>query len=159
MNIKLTNGKPATEDAIKALQDALKCQLSESFKIFLRANDGAKPETNIFGVNEKTEGGVNGFIPASEIIQNRTYIENLPPRGYPVAWAQGGNYVFIDEDRNGAVFFWDHEEPENVVEVAPDFGRFLEILEPFDVRSVELKPGQLKKVWVDPEFAKRFKKK
>jgi hypothetical protein len=154
----MRNGKPASEASIGALQAALGCQLSDSFAGFLRSNDGAEPETNIFEIGEKNESGVNKFIGANEILKERRHIENLPTRAYPVAWAEGGNYVFVDEGRNGVVFFWDHETPENIIELAPDFGAFLNLLEPFDAKSIQLKPGQVKNVWVDPEFLKRIKK-
>ena len=158
MKIKLKNGKPAAEETTLALETALDCRLSASFKVFLQAHDGAQPETNIFKIGGKNESGVNRFIPAGEIQKERDRIENIPKKGYPVAWAEGGNYVFIDEGRNGAVFFWDHELPEKIIELAANFGAFLDILEPFDIKTIQLKPGQVKKVWIDPEFLKRLKK-
>jgi cell wall assembly regulator SMI1 len=157
MKIKLHGGKPASEQNISALETALGCELSESFKQFLRAHDGAEPETNIFSVDDKNECGVNGFIPSEEVLKERSYIENLPPKALPIAWAEGGNYVFIDEGKNGAVFFWDHETAEATA-LAVTFGDFLNLLEPFDISTVKLKPGQVKKVWIDPEFLKRLKK-
>ena len=33
------------------------------------------------------------------------------------------------------------------------------MLQPFDVSKIELKPGQVKKVWVDPEFLREFGQK
>jgi hypothetical protein len=157
MKIKLKNGKIVSEEKMLAVQAALGCQLSDSFKSFVRINDGAEPDTNIFKIGEKNECGVNRFIPLDQIPKERTHIENIGKDAYPVAWAEGGNYVFIDENTGGAVFFWDHEEPEKITELAPSFGAFLDILEPFDVKKVILKPGQVKKVWVDPEFLKRLK--
>jgi hypothetical protein len=158
MKIKLTKGKPASEETCVSLQSALGCHLSDSFKSFLRDNDGAEPETNILKITNKNESGVNRFIPVREILKERTHIENIPDKAYPVAWAEGGNYVFVDEEKDGAVFFWDHEAPENIVKLAPNFGAFLDLLEPFDIKKIELKPGQVKKVWIDPEFLKRLKK-
>jgi hypothetical protein len=158
MKIKLKKGKPASDESILALQAALGCQVSDSFRGFLHANDGAEPETNIFKITEKNESGVNRFIPVSEILKERGRIENIPAKAYPVAWAEGGNYVFVDEGKNGAVFFWDHELPEEPTRLAASFGAFLDLLEPFDIQKIELKPGQVKKVWVDPEFLKRLKK-
>ena len=76
-----------------------------------------------------------------------------------MAWAEGGNYVFVDEAMNGAVFFWDHEIPEEPTKLADNFQAFLDGLQPFDVKSIELKPGQVKRVWVDPEFLKKLKNK
>ena len=74
-----------------------------------------------------------------------------------MAWAEGGNYVLVDEGRKGTVWFWDHEIPDAPTELAPNFGAFLNLLEPFDIATIQLKPGQVKKVWIDPEFLKRLK--
>lgn len=81
-------------------------------------------------------------------------IENLPGRSFPVAWAEGGNYVFVNLAAGGAVFFWDHERPENIVRLASSFRSFLELLEPFDINSIKLKPDQVKKARIDPDFLK-----
>jgi len=148
MKIKLHGGKPASEEAILDLEAALGYRLSDSFRTFLRTEDGAKPETNVFR-NIDSNCAVNGFIPASEIGRERARVENILPRAYPVDWAEGGNYVFADEDQNGAVFFWDHEHPDETTELAASFGAFLDLLEPFDIRTIQMKAGQLKKVWVD----------
>lgn len=156
--IKLKKGKCASEISLKALETALSCRLSESFRVFSLSNDGAKPEPNIFKISDRNESGVNQFIPVNEIPKERTYIENIPDRAYPIAWAEGGNYIFINEDKSGAVFFWDHENPDQITKLGNDFEAFLSSLEPFDVKSVQLKPGQVKKVWVNPDFIKKFKK-
>jgi SMI1-KNR4 cell-wall len=158
MKIKLKNGKCASEVALHALETALFCRLSESFRAFSLSNDGAEPETNIFRISDRNESGVNRFIPVNEIPKERAFIENLPERAYPIAWAEGGNYVFINEDQGGAVFFWDHENPNQITKLEADFGAFLDVLEPFDIKSVQLKSGQVKKVWVNPDFIKKLKK-
>ena len=145
MKVKLRNGKAASEESILTVEAELGCLLSASIKAFWRTQDGAEPETNIFKISASNDSGVNEFIPVAEIRRERTHIENIPLRGYPVAWAEGGNYVFIDEAKDGAVFFWDHEEPEDPVELAGSFDAFLDSLEPFDVKSIELKPGQVKR--------------
>lgn len=157
MKVKLQDGKIASEQDVLALETRLGCELSDSFRKFLQQDDGAKPETNIFRIDDKNESGVNKFIPAAEILKELGYIENIPPNAFPVAWAEGGNYVFIDEGKNGAVYYWDHEAAE-ATELASTFGDFLNLLQPFDITSVKLKPGQVKRVWIDPEFLKRFKK-
>ena len=157
MKVKLRNGKAAPEESILAAETRLGYVISTSFRTFLRTQDGAEPETNIFRVSTRNDSGVNRFIPVTEIGDERTRIESIPAKGYPVAWAEGGNYVFIDEAKHGAVFFWDHEEPEDPVELAGSFDAFLNLLEPFDIKSIELKPGQVKRVWVDPEFLKKLK--
>jgi hypothetical protein len=111
MNVTLKNGQSASEESILALESALGLRLSGSFKNFIREHNGAKPENNIFRISDDNDGGVDQFIPVQEIVNERARIENLPVKAYPVAWAEGGNYLFIDEDQDGAVFFWDHEVP------------------------------------------------
>ena len=155
MKIKLNNGKPAAEESIVALEAALGFPLSDSFRVFAKSQDGAKPEANIFKVSHDNRCGVNRFIPVSEISKERTRLDHLGQRAYPVAWAEGGNYVIIDEGRHGAVFFWDHEAPKTPAELAGGFAAFHDLLEPFDAGMVRLEPGQVKRVWVDPEFLKK----
>ncbi len=116
--------------------------------------DGAKPETNIFRVSDNNDSGVNEFITISEILKARAHMENIPTRAHPVAWVEGGNYVFVDEDKKGL----GHELPDEPTELAGGFGAFLELLEPFDIKTIQLRRGQVKKVWVDPEFLKSLKK-
>ena len=53
------------------------------------------------------------------------------------------------------VYFWDHEIDNDKV-VAENFAEFLERLEPFDLSSVTLKPGQDLGGWVDPDFKPEF---
>lgn len=159
MKIRLKNGKGASEERILSLEATLGCRLSDSFRNFLQTHDGAEPETNRFRINEKNSSGVNRFIPVREIQRERTRIENIPRGAYPIAWAEGGNYVFVDEDKGDAVFFWDHEIPDKPVKLASGFDAFLELLEPFDIKTVQLKPSQVKKVWVDPDFLKTLKDK
>ena len=156
MTVKLADGSAASPASIKALETDLGFQISDSFREFISTQDGASPETNIFRVSEKNQSGVNEFIPAASIAAERTYLENLPQKAYPVAWAEGGNYVFIDEGRNGEVFYWDHEVPEEISRLADNFAAFLALLKPFDIKSIKIKPGQVKRVWVDPEFLKQL---
>jgi hypothetical protein len=68
VNVKLQGGKAASEQNILALETGLGCKLSDSFRKFLQAHDGAKPETNIFKINGKNECGVNRFIPSDEVL-------------------------------------------------------------------------------------------
>ena len=158
MKIILHQGKPAPKEAILALEAFIGHDISAAFREFLEANDGAKPESNIFKISVDNDSGVNKFIPVSQIPQELELIGNLPPRTYPIAWAEGGNYVVIDEDREGKVFFWDHETRGSLIMLANNLGEFLMLLHPFDARSIPLRPDQVKRVWVDPEFLKKLKK-
>jgi hypothetical protein len=136
----------------------LGCPISDSFRRFVSENDGSEPESNQFKIGDDNGAAVNRFIPVSEILEERQYIDNCPSQAYPIAWASCGNYVLLDEGEGGKVYFWDHEfEDENITELADNFDAFLSIVEPDDVNSTELKPEQVLKVWANPEFLKRIK--
>lgn len=47
--------------------------------------------------------------------------------------------------------FWDHELEEETA-ISSTFSEFLDSLRNFDPASVELKPGQLISVWIDPSL-------
>jgi hypothetical protein len=159
MKVKLKNGRRASEEAIVALETVLGRTVSHSFRIFVQTYDGAEPETNTFRISEDNDSGVNEFIPTSKILNERAYVRGIPTGAYPVAWAEGGNYVFVDEGQSGAVYYWDHELTDGpVTRLASDFDTFLNLLEPFDIRTIKLKPDQVEKVWIDPEFLKSLKK-
>jgi hypothetical protein len=158
MKIELKNGKSASLDAIAALEKNLGRPLSSSVKLFLQTNDGAETEPNRFKIDGKNEGGINEFIPASQIWKERTYIENIPKLAYPIAWAACGDAVLIDEGAGGAVFYWEHEYEDRITKLADDFETFLNQLEPFDISKITLKPGQVKRVWTHPDFDKLVKK-
>lgn len=159
MKIKLRGGRSALKKDVKKLEVALGCSISESFRRFVSENDGSKPEANRFPVGKANGAAVNRFIPVSEILAERQYIDDVPTHAYPIAWASCGNYVLLDEGKGGKVYFWDHELPdENIIKLADNFDEFLSRLEPFDINSIELKPGQVIEVWADPEFLKKFKK-
>ena len=85
MKVKLQGGRTGSQQDVPALETQLACKLSDSFRKFLQEYDGAKPETNIFSIDEKNESGVNEFIPAAEILKERSHIENIPVKAFPVA--------------------------------------------------------------------------
>jgi hypothetical protein len=154
MKVKLTKGRSATKDDVSALQGVIGRPLSPDVLAFFAESDGAEPETNIFKINNGNESGVNDFIPVKKIANEIRAIGSLPSGAYPIAWAEGGNYIIVNETENGAVFFWEHEKVDGVVRLASNFNSFLRMLEPFDINSIELKPGQVKKAWIDPDFLK-----
>lgn len=154
MSIKLSQGQTATASDIRLLEHRLGITLPPAFLKFIAENDGAIPEPNIINVGEKNSSGINQFIPVREIPSEMRAIENLPLQSFPIGWAEGGNYFIIDPKVDGKVFFWDHECPEEIVVIADGIQAFLEMLEPFDLNTIVLEPGQVKKAWIDPEFLK-----
>jgi hypothetical protein len=153
MSVKFRNGQPQSESALKAFEEQIGVMLPHDFREFTRLHNGAEPETNIFSAGKGNESCVNRFIPLEKILSERTHIDQERLRFLPVAWAEGGNYVCLDLD-NGGIFFWDHEEPSDELKLAESFRHFIEMLAPFDVKDVTLKPGQVKKAWIDPDFLK-----
>ena len=69
----------------------------------------------------------------------------------------------LRQEDYGAVFFWDHElESEQAIAAAlaklnSSFDGFFASLRKFDPASVQLRPGQAEKAWIDPEFLKNLK--
>jgi len=61
-----------------------------------------------------------------------------------------GNYFVL---LNGCVFFWDHETEESEV-LSDSISDFVSRCSAAE--EVELEPGQIESVWIDPEFAKQF---
>ena len=61
-----------------------------------------------------------------------------------------GNY-FIEIDSE--VLFWDHETNEQKI-LSSSLSEFVSGCEALS--EVELEPGQVESVWVDPEFAEKF---
>src|SRR5882762_7869503 len=82
--------------------------LPTSYKDFLAQHDGAKPEENIFRVDERRTAGVERFIPAAEIPHVRDAVDGCPKNMLQFAESAGGNLIYLDP-ANGAVYFWDHE--------------------------------------------------
>lgn len=152
--VSLKGGKTHNNDEIDDVETELGLRFPDDYRRFLLGQDGARPESNIFTVSEALESGVNQFIPMNEIRKERDYLDNLAPVEIPIAWAEGGNYVCLNMSGKGSIFFWDHEEPDTKHRLADNFAEFFEMLSPFDPEEVTLKPGQVKKAWIDPDFLK-----
>ncbi len=133
MKITLTEGKPAPLEAVQKLEKVLGCPISGEFRRFISNNDGARPQPNSFPIGDDNSSGVRKFIPVSNILEEREYIDNIPVRAYPIAEDSFGNYVLLDEGTGGKIYFWDHEfEDENITHLADSFDEFLSILQPDD---------------------------
>lgn len=153
MSVKLKKSRSLREAEILAFEKSSGVVLPKEYRDFVRACDGAVPESNIFPIGDGNDSGVNEFIPLRKTLPERKFVDHVTVDFLPVAWAEGGNYVCLELE-NGGVFFWNHEDPSNTAKLAVSFGEFLEMLTPFDVDDVKLKPGQVKKAWIDPDFLK-----
>jgi hypothetical protein len=156
----MKRSRPVAESDIAMFEEALGTRLPGQYREFLLHYNAAKPETNIFGIpGSSNESGVNEFIPLDKLVSESRNVDGVASRFLAVAWAEGGNYVCLGLDSGGEVFFWDHEQPSDTARLARGWNEFLQMLQPFDVSKIELKPGQVKKAWVNPEFLKNLGKK
>lgn len=144
---------------VDALTAGLGFVLSSDLSRFFSEFNGAKPEANFFEYGECGDGGVNGFIPVSKILDECKYLNGIDRRIFPIAWAEGGNYVVIDIDRAQSVFFWDHENVEGMYFLADNIYDFIDSLRPFDEGGKLLREGQVESAWIDPDFLKSLQDK
>lgn len=70
----------------------------------------------------------------------------------PFAQDDCGNFFVRD---NGTFYFLDHETDELTL-LASSEDEFLAGIHP--IQPVELKPGQVKSAWINPDFLKKFTK-
>lgn len=156
MKIKLREGSAASQDDIKVLEKFIGEPLLAEFLEFVAENDGAEPESNEFKIGDTNASSVRCFLPVKDIVEEAQHIENLPEKSFPIAYDSFGNYVFINQAAGGAVFFWDHELPDDIVELAPDLNSFLNSIEPFDIESIEIDPSQVISAWISPDLLEKI---
>lgn len=159
MRISMRDAQPVSEMEITQFEEIALIRLPDDYRSFLLDYNGAMPEGNIFRYSNAELFNVRRFIPLDELLSIKHRIGDLLCEFLPVAYDSCGNYVCLDLDAGGEVFFWDHEEPSDRLRLAPSFTAFLDMLEPFDPSTIELKPEQIKKVWVDPKFLQEQRKR
>ena len=157
MKVKFSKPIPIDINDIDSFAQQIGCTLPEDLKKYFFEFNGAEPELNVFEVGEKNDSGINNILPISDILEERKYLDHIENSVFPIAIAEGGNYLIVDFAKDSAVYFWDHEEPHIPVLLAEDIYDFLlEKLNPFDPESIELKEGQVTSIWVDPNFKPDF---
>lgn len=157
MKVGLKDGRQAAVNDLSVLDAAIGQPIDTQFRRFVATNNGAKPESNSFSVDGVAHmGEVAEFIAVENILSERSYIHNISSQAYPVASSVGGNYVILDQDQSGNIFFWDHEIEGEIKKIADSFDEFLNMIEPFDPNSAKPELGQVKSAWIDPEFLKEF---
>lgn len=155
MRVRLTSeAPPASASSLKRLRDVVGADLPSDYLKFLGQRNGCLVETNVFRVDRNNESGVNEFLDVGRVIQEKAALgARLSAQSWPVADAEGGNYVCLRREGAGTwtVVFWDHELEEETV-IAGTFSGFLDSLTKFDPATVELKPGQVISAWIDPSL-------
>ena len=149
-------------------------QFAEAYRQFLLSSNGGVPEANEFDVLQtKTGSGVNrlyGIIGENkngDLLREQSLLKDRLPKGIiSIGDAVGGNRICLSlrGADYGNVFFWDHELESDrdpalaLANLAPSFDVFLASLQRFNAHRVPLKPGQVKKVWINPEFLKKVER-
>jgi len=145
----------AKDADLRALESVVGASLPADYRVFLQDRNGGEPAQNTFSIpSADNQSGVNEFMSVRQIRDELTaYGDRLPRRTIPIAYAEGGNLVLLALD-DGRVSFWDHEleDTDPVFPLAADFRAFQASLQPFDPSTVELKPGQVKRAWIDPDL-------
>lgn len=155
MPLEISTTQPASNSSISRLEEVIGRPIPNDWREFLSDFDGVEPPTNIFRIDDSNESGVNQFIPAGKILEEKASTQIIPESMLPIAWAEGGNLVLLDAASEWTAVFWDHET-NGISRLASSFSGFLEGLSPFSVKDVQLKPGQVKAVWVDPALLEEF---
>lgn len=150
MSVTIPKTKPASVESITELEKEFG-PLPNDYLLFLKEHDGASPAENCFDIGDSNSSSVRVFIPCIEAVKTRKNIDGFPQDMLPIASDDCGNFVYLNPKDN-AIYFWDHEVAATIHKLADSFTRFLAILKPFDGSQIKLKPGQVKSVWIDPDF-------
>ncbi len=164
-----------TDPQIALLEQELGSRLPDDYKQFLLNTNGGVPEPNEFDVPATSTGsGVNIFYGSlakahdGDLVYEQILLKDrLPDRLVAIADAEGGNRVCLSSrpEDFGVVFFWDHELESETDQSAPlsrlssSFAELFSSLRPFDPKNIELKPRQIKKAWISPEFLQNIQKR
>ncbi len=154
MPVQIPTTPGLSEDQIAAVEQVLGCRLPPTLRSFAQRHDGSRPEDNTFDV-PGNQSGVRTFIALADAPLLRDEIDGFPRTGVPIADDGCGNYVLLRPD-TGEIVFWDHEVEGDGIVIAQDFDLLLAMLRPFDIGSVKLQPGQVKRAWIDPDFKPEF---
>lgn len=169
--IKLTSEhEPLDDAAIESLEQKLEVVLPLEYKEFLHRYNVAVPEDNKVEHGETTTS-IDEFFGISDdklydlVSQNQlTYFGRLPSGVIAIAHCAGGNLICLQLE-TGAVFFWDHEEEaspdeptyDNMTLLAPSFGAFLKLIEPYSGDDLNFDEHRATHVWTAPDFDEKFK--
>lgn len=153
MTIQMENYEGASADEIRKVEHDLEVSFPVDYREFLLKCDGATPEENVF--KNDVNVSVDRFISVSELGERAAGVEGLPQDALPIAEAPSGNFIYLRRS-DFSVWYWDHEIESGDKALAASFDAFMQNLVPFDINTIQLKPGQVESVWVDPDFEPEF---
>jgi cell wall assembly regulator SMI1 len=134
---------------LEAIEKKLGIHLPDQYRSFLLVHNGGRPTPSIFRYRNEagpyTDSEVDWFLAIQSKDYNdfETYYDRykihrirMPTELVPIADDPGGNVICIvvDGPKLGAVYFWDHEEEQdlpsykNVHLIANSFDEFMNLL-------------------------------
>lgn len=145
-------GPPLNEEDVRSFERKSGLALPASYKEFLLATNGGRPERDLFMLNG-LEGnplgrihifyGLNDPIPSCNLDWNlEVFRERIPVNLLPIATTEGADKIclLVAGDRPGAIFYWDGHArtgERNLYFLANDFASFLSSLQ-----ADEVSPGR-----------------
>jgi hypothetical protein len=144
MSVQIEAAEPApSADLIEFAERSLRKKLPDTYRGFLEMYNGATPEDNVFEVSGPHDcSGVLKFLSLAEMIEtyDRAKIFREFPSYAPIGYDDFGNFICVSLEGAdaGGIYFLDHERDEAtgaLSRLAASPQAFLDILEPFDVRS------------------------
>ena len=154
MKIKAAN-PPATQDAIVEFERLCGSLLPADYRDFLHRYNGGSPEPDSFAINPTLgDGSVRAFYGLhggaySLAAAYRKRPKRFPLHLVPIGEDDCGNLICLSLSAPNCVSFFDHETNEHHP-IATSFSALTESLHP--AAPVQLRPGQVKSAWIDPDF-------
>ena len=159
------SGKLLNISDIIQLEKRIKLKLPKDYCEFLLEYNGGDPESNIiyFKGNSLSINYFFGLGVDSLYDLEKTYFQvknRIPKYCIPICEVEGGNLLLLNYKKS-SIYFWDHEEESNklkhLTKISNNFKNLLDIIQPFDIESVNMDNCEVLEVWVDPDFLKEVR--
>lgn len=149
---------------IEVLEQELAFPISEKMGEFLLIYSGAVPEDNIFDLSHGKSAGIQKFIEIAQIPFERKNIapwergiELSPlPGTYPIAYLEGGNYLYVDETGGGEIWYFDHEVEGRGEFLSRSIEEFCSQVRPFSGVDIVFDKPRVLSVEINHELLKKY---
>ncbi|SHJ18818.1 SMI1 / KNR4 family (SUKH-1) [Malonomonas rubra DSM 5091] len=162
MNIAIEKVFPELSDSeVHKFENIYGVDFPREYKAFVKSYGGSVPEANIFDIPTiESFSGIERFLGLNELVEQKLIFSGRLPEGlWPVAFADGGNLIFISVDNSSpGIYYFDHELEEDppsagcLFFISNSFSDFIECLRPFDLNNIGQEEPDIISVWVDPSL-------
>lgn len=154
MKVKSKDASKIGDKDIKAFEKQFNIKLPLTYCSIIKENNGATLDSNIANIADSNKPSLRSFIKLNEIQKVKSGFEKLPENFLPFGDDDCGNYFLIELNKEGSVYFWDHESHDPIKKISKSFISFIESIEPFDFDECEATEAEKNSGWIDPEFKK-----